>query len=88
MKMRERRRITPETTMKRMLMFAIDQGKLQNILMDDVDSIGMKAANQLLGAILKLPPAKQILANKQIKSRFVDKIIAGAKKARMEGTDI
>jgi len=88
MKMRERRRITPETTMKRMLMFAIDQGKLQDMLLDDLDGIGMKAANHLIGAILKLPPAKQILANAQIKSRFVDKLIAGAKKARMEGTDI
>jgi ferredoxin len=85
---RPARRITPETTMRRILRLAIDQGKLHHMLLDDGDGLGMKAANLLVGAVLALPPAKQLLMREQVKSRFIDAIIAGAKRAGMKEVDI
>ena len=88
MKPREKRRITPETTFKRILMSAIEQGKLQHLLFDETGGIGMLAANRLVGAILKLPPAKRYLMRDHIKSRFVDRIASMAKRAGIKGTDM
>jgi ferredoxin len=88
MKRREQLRITPETVAKRLVLHAIDQGKLHTALLDDTQGFGMLVANRVLGTILKLPPAKQLLAREQIKSRFVDWMLAKAKKAKMAGIDM
>lgn len=88
MKPRAKRRITPETVVKRLLMHAVDNGKLHTALIDDTQGFGLLAANRLVGAILHLPPAKQLLARQQLKSRFVDWLLAGAKKRKMAGVDL
>jgi ferredoxin len=69
---RAKRRITPESTYHRILTMAIEQGKLNELVVDKTDGMTAHAASALLGAILKLPPAKQLLAREAIKSRFVD----------------
>lgn len=69
---REQRRLVPESAFARVLMMAIEQGKLQDLLFDKQDGLSAIAASVLLGAILKLPPAKQLLARDAVKSRFVD----------------
>lgn len=69
---RAKRRLVPESAFARVLMMAIEQGKLQELLFDKDDGLGALAANVLLGAITKLPPAKQLLARDAIKSRFVE----------------
>jgi ferredoxin len=84
MKPRARRRITPETAAKRILSHAIDQGKLQHLILDDTQGFGLLAANRLLGAILSLPPAKQLLARQELKSRFVDRLLSRVKKSGVD----
>jgi len=69
---RAQRRLVPESAFARVLMMAIEQGKLQDLLFDKEDGFGATAASVLLGAITKLPPAKQLLARDAVKSRFVD----------------
>lgn len=88
MKSRPVRRVTPETMFKRILMAALEQGNLQNLLIEDTDGMGWKAANNLLGAILNLPPAKRYLLKDTVRSRFIDFIVDGAKKAGIKGADL
>lgn len=77
---RPQRRIAPETAFQRVLLMAVEQGKLANLLFDPEDGLTAQTANVLLGAILRLPPAKQLLARESLRSRFVDWILSGAKK--------
>lgn len=42
---------------------------------DNQALISHRAMTAILGAILKLPPLKQILANKQIKSKYLGRLI-------------
>ncbi|MCP4675728.1 MAG: 4Fe-4S dicluster domain-containing protein [Deltaproteobacteria bacterium] len=77
---RPRRRIAPESTFARILMMAIEQDKLHELLIDKDDGLTALAANTLLGAVLKLPPAKQLLARDALKSRFVDLLLSRLKK--------
>lgn len=88
MKARDTRRVTPETTFKRVLMAALEQGKLHHLLFDDPESFTMRTASFLTGTILNLPPAKQLLAKDQIRSRFIDAVIGGAKRMGIAGTDM
>ncbi len=78
---RERRKLTPLNTMTRVLSMALEQGKLQDLLVDADDGLGALAAGSLLGAIFKLPPAKQLLARDEFRSRFIEFLASGAKKA-------
>ncbi len=68
---RPQRRIVPESTFARLLSIAIEQGKLHQLIFDPDDGLTAYSANVLLGAILKLPPAKQLLARDTLRSRFV-----------------
>ena len=88
MEQRAVRRITPETTFKRVLMAALETGKLHHLLADPTTSWSARAANVLLGAILNLPPSKQLLLRDQVKSRFLDAVVYGAKRAGIAGSDM
>jgi len=68
---RPQRRIIPENTIARTLMMAVENGTLQSLLIDAHSTMASAAIAGLVGAILKLPPAKQMLANASLKSRFV-----------------
>lgn len=85
---REKRFITPETTFKRLLMAALETGKLHHLLIEKGGGMGMKVANQLLGAILNLSPTKKILLKEQVKSRFIDFLNTEAKRIGTLGTDL
>jgi hypothetical protein len=50
---------------------AIERGKLQNLVFDNQILFSHRAMAALLGVILKLPPAKQILATRQFRSRYL-----------------
>lgn len=75
MKQRDKRVITPVNTAHRVVLMAIDKGQLANLIYDN-DSL---ASHRMLGAILtaitQLPPAKQLLANEQIRSKYLAKIL-------------
>jgi hypothetical protein len=63
--------IVPENTIARTLMMSVENSTLQHLLIDRHASMGSAAIAAFIGAILNLPPAKQLPAPKSIKSRFV-----------------
>lgn len=80
MKSRAKRVFTPEDNMERLVRAAVERGTIHHMLFDDPDNVTGRGMNLALGALLSLPPAKQLLASDQIKSTFVKTIVAGAKK--------
>jgi hypothetical protein len=63
--------ITPVTTAHRAVLMAIERGKLQNLIFDNQAHWNHRAMAAILGVILKLPPVKQIMASRQMKSRYL-----------------
>jgi hypothetical protein len=55
---------------------AIERGKLQNLIFDNQAHWNHRAMAAILGAILKLPPVKQIMASRQMKSVYLDKLLS------------
>jgi ferredoxin len=76
MESRPARVITPVTTAHRTVLMAIERGKLQNLVFDNQALWNHRAMAAILGAILKLPPVKQIMASKQMKSIYLDRLLA------------
>ncbi len=72
MKQRAKRTLTPETTLERILLMAIERGKLQHFLFDDMEGPTSEFLKSLTGAFLNLPLPKRLLLNKEIRSRFLD----------------
>lgn len=75
LKPRETRVITPLNSVHRVVMMAIERGKLQNLIFDEHIFTSHRAMAAVLGAILKMPPLKQIIASRQFKSRYLESII-------------
>lgn len=72
---RPARVLTPLNSVHRILQNALDQGKLEQLVFDNQVLFSHRASAALLGAIIKLPPAKQILASKQFKSQYLEVLI-------------
>ncbi len=70
------RTITPLNTAHRLVLMAAERGVLQNLIFDNQILASHRLAAALLGAILKLPPVARNLAQKQLKSRYVEKMLA------------
>jgi len=75
LKKRDNRVITPITGVQRVVIMAIERGKLQNLIFDNRVLWSHRALSAVLGAILKLPPVKRTIAKQQLKSAYVDKVI-------------
>jgi len=73
---RDRRPIVPEDTISRTVLMAIERGTLQDLLVDRHASMSSAAVAALLGALPRLPWAKQLLAKAVLDSRFVDLVLA------------
>ncbi len=73
---RMKRVITPLNSMHRAVVMAIERGKLQNLIFDNQALISHRAMAAILGVILKLPPIKQAMASRQMKSRYLETLIA------------
>ena len=80
LKSRSERVITPVNSVHRVVLMAIERGKFQNLLFDNQLLLSHRAMAAVLGVILKLPPAKQILASNQFKSRYLLALIKYAKR--------
>jgi len=72
---RKIRTITPVDSVHRIVLMAVERGKLQNLIFDNQAFFSHRAMAAILGAILKLPPIKQALANKQFRSRYLISLI-------------
>lgn len=72
---RGERVITPLNGVHRIVLMAIERGKLQDLIFDNRVLFSHRALALLLGMILKLPPLKQALATRQVKSRYLEALI-------------
>ncbi len=77
LKAREKKLLTPVNSTHRIVMAAIEKGQLANLVFDTPAFAGHRAMGALLTAILRLPPIKQALASKQIKSKYLDRLLKG-----------
>jgi ferredoxin len=82
LKSRPHRVITPVDGVHRILMMAIERGKLQHLIFDNRVLWNHRALAAVLGVILKLPPLKQVLASRQFKSRYLETLISGYRYAQ------
>ncbi len=62
---------TPETLVEKMMTMALERGKLQYLIFDRPDAVSHAALRGFIGALLNLPPGRLVLANHQLKSRFI-----------------
>lgn len=76
LRQREKRVITPVDSVHKSVMMAIERGQLQNLIFDNQALKSHRIMAAILGAILKLPPLKQVLAQEQIKSKYLGKLIS------------
>lgn len=72
---RAKRVVTPVNSAHRIVLMAIERGKLQNLIFDNQAHLSHRAMAAILGVILKLPPVKQIMASDQMKSRYLVSLI-------------
>jgi ferredoxin len=78
---RPERVITPVNSTHRIVAMAIERGLLQDLVFDNQAHLSHRAMAAILGVILKLPPAKQALASRQLRSRYLDRLLRSASKA-------
>jgi Pyruvate/2-oxoacid:ferredoxin oxidoreductase delta subunit len=72
---RGKRVVTPVNSVHRVVLMAIERGKLQNLIFDNQVMYSHRALAAVLGVILKLPPIKQALATEQFRSRYLVSLI-------------
>lgn len=75
LKERTKRVITPVNSAHRVVVMAIERGKLQHLLFAEQAFSSHRAMAAIIGVIFKLPPVKQILASQQMKSRYLETLL-------------
>ena len=73
---RKEKIITPANSVHRAVLMAIEKGQLQNLIFDNEALKSHRAMGAILSSILKLEPAKRALANEQLKSTYLDKLLS------------
>ena len=76
---REVKVITPANSVHRIVLMAIEKGKLQELLFDNKALFSHRALAAILSAILKLSPMQKLMASKQMKSVYLDKLLSKMK---------
>lgn len=76
---RDARVITPVNSAHRVVLIAIDKGMLPNLFFDNNALASHRMMAAILSAILKMPPAKQLLANEQVRSKYLASMILRAR---------
>ena len=71
--------ITPVNSVHRTVLMAIEKGKLQDLIFDNQAFGSHRAMAAVLSAILKLPPIKQAMASKQMKSVYLEGLLSKLK---------
>jgi ferredoxin len=72
---RPERVLTPLNGVHRAVVMAVERGKLQNLLFDNQALFSHRALAAVFGVILRLPPLKQAMASKQMKSRYLEALV-------------
>jgi ferredoxin len=73
---RSERVVTPVDSTHRAVLMAVERGVLQNLVFDNHALVSHRAMAAILGVILKLPPVKQAMASKQMKSRYLESLLS------------
>ena len=73
---RKEKIITPANSVHRVVLMAIEKGQLQELIFDNKALSSHRVMAAILSAILKLPPAKRTLANQQVKSIYLDRLLS------------
>jgi len=81
---RESRVFTPVSLNQKLILQAIETNKLQHLIFRDEDKISHRFLASVLGIILRLPPAKQVLASEQLRSKYLKKQIETYNKKSQE----
>ena len=76
--------ITPLNSTHKAVVMAIERGMLQHLIFDNRVLFSHRAMAAVLGVILKLPPVKQILASRQVKSRYLETLISYMEKSDLK----
>lgn len=71
MRERQKKVITPVNSTHKAVLMAIERGKLQNLIFDNQVLMSHRALAAVLGAVLKLPPIKRVLASEQVGSKYL-----------------
>ena len=69
---RPERVFTPVNSVHRIVMMAVERGKLQNLIFDNQALRSHRMMAAVMGSVLKLPPVKRLLASRQLKSRYLE----------------
>ena len=80
LKRRPEQIITPVNSTHRFVLQAIEKGTLQNLIFDNQAFANHRAMAAVFASILELPPIKQALASKQLKSVYLDRLLSHHKK--------
>jgi ferredoxin len=75
LKRRSEHVITPVNGTHRIVLMAIERGKLQNLIFDNHALTSHRAMAAILGVILRLPPLKQLMASEQMRSKYLVSLI-------------
>ncbi|OPY93383.1 MAG: Ferredoxin-2 [Syntrophaceae bacterium PtaU1.Bin231] len=67
--------ITPLNSAHQAVLMAIEKGKLQNLIFDNQALFSHRAMAAILGVVLGLPPVKQAMASRQMRSRYLEMLI-------------
>jgi ferredoxin len=76
---RPERVITPVDSVHRVVLMAIERGTLADLIFDRHYLASHRAMAAIVGAILRLPPLKRALANRELKSRYLENLFARKK---------
>ena len=72
---RPERVITPLDSVHRVVVMAIERGTLEHLIFDQQAFASHRVMAAILGVILRLPPVKQLLASRQLQSRYLERLI-------------
>ncbi len=67
--------LTPKNGAHRTVLMALERGKLQDLIFDNRILFSHRALAAFLGTILNLPPLKKLLANRELKSRYLENLM-------------
>lgn len=73
---RDERVITPVDSVHRVVSMAVERGKLQNLIFDRQALTSHRMMAAILGAILRLPPVQRSLAQGQLGSRYLERLLS------------
>jgi formate hydrogenlyase subunit 6/NADH:ubiquinone oxidoreductase subunit I len=73
---RPQRVLTPINSVHRTVVMATERGTLQHLIFDNRVLWSHRALAAVLGVVLKLPPVRQTLARRQLRSRYLEGLLS------------